>query len=172
MKLVIRKAKKEDAGAILSLIGKLAAYEKKDPVDVKIDLNKIEKHAFGPRSQFKVLLAEYEQQPIAYALYFLAYAGSAGAPILYLEDLFVDVSYRGHGIGRALLVKLAKLAIDKDCCRMEWHAFTWNKRAIEFYKSLGSEIKSDLVQIRLSGNDLKKLSTEGENTEHNCHINE
>lgn len=153
----IREATKSDKDIILDLVRKLAEYERKKLSDVQLTLEKIEKHGFGDNPYFYILIIESNRIPVGYALYFFCYSGSTGAPILYLEDLFIEEEYRNKGFGKALLSKLAKIAIEKDCCRMEWHAFTWNEKAIQFYKSLGAVSKSDLVQFRLADEDLQKF---------------
>lgn len=155
--MYIRPATKEDSPAILELVKKLAVYERKKLTDVLLTLEKIKTDCFEHR-YFHILIAEDEGEKIGYALFFFTYSASLGAPILYLEDLFVEEKVRNKGIGKALLSELAKIAIDKKCCRMEWHAFTWNEKAIQFYKYLGAELKNDLVQIRLVDGDLVKLS--------------
>lgn len=152
----IRAAKKEDKEIILNLVKKLAEYERKKPEEVQLTLEKIEAHGFG--KYFDALIAEHNEKPIGYALYFFSYSASSGAPILYLEDLFVEREYRHQGFGKALLSRLANIAVEKECCRMEWHAFTWNEPAIEFYKDIGAAPKPDSLQFRLSGESLKKLS--------------
>src|SRR5207244_4117481 len=107
---------------------------------------------------FYVLVAEENKLLVGYALYFFTYAASAGSPILYLEDLFVLEAHRKNGTATRLLSELAKIAKDNHCCRMEWHAFTWNNSAINFYKSLGARLKTDLVQIRLEEDEMKQLA--------------
>ncbi len=145
----IRKATIHDVSAIFELVKKLALYEKKKTEDIKLSEDKIMQHGFGDKRYFNILVAEIEKNIIAYALYFFTYAATAGAPILYLEDLFILEEYRNKGIGRQLLSVLANIAISENCCRMEWHVFNWNESAIKFYESLGAELKPDLIQIRL-----------------------
>lgn len=156
--MYIRRAKKEDKEAILNLVRKLAAYERKKPEEVLLTLEKIENHAFGKNKYFNILIAECNDIPVGYALYFFSYSASLGAPVLYIEDLFVENEHRQQGFGRALLSKLATISIEKECCRMEWHAFIWNEKAMSFYESLGAVPKPDLIQFRLSGENLQKLS--------------
>lgn len=158
MHCVIRKATIEDKNIILNLVKKLAEYERKKPEDVHLTLDKIETHGFGDTRYFEVLLVELNHIPVGFALYFFSYAASLGAPILYIEDLFIENEYRHQGLGTALFARLAKKALDRDCCRMEWHAFTWNEKALSFYERLGAIPKDDLAQFRLLGNDLKKLA--------------
>lgn len=160
MEFTFRIAKKKDKEEILSLIKKLAEYERKKPEEINLTLDKIESHGFGRNKYFYVLLAEYKKMPAGYALYFFSYSASAAAPILYVEDLFVDELYRNHGLGTALLSNLAHLALEKECCRMEGHAFTWDKNAIEFYEFIGAHPRTDLLQFRLSGEHLQKLAVQ------------
>ena len=154
----IREATLQDKEIILDFVTKLSVYEKKPLADVGMTLEKIERHGFGPRPYFYTLLAEQDRQPAGFALYYFAYSGWAGGPVLYLEDLFVEEEFRSQGFGNALLKELAKIAVKHECCRMEWCVYTWNDKAIEFYKSLGATIKTDLWQCRLTGENLIKLS--------------
>lgn len=158
MTLTIRTADPTDTQALLALVQQLATYENKKPADVKLTAEKIKNHGFNTRPYFQVLVAEDEQQLIGYALYFLTYAASAGAPILYLEDLFVLDEHRKKGTGTKLLAELANIAKKEKCCRMEWHAFTWNNSAITFYQSLGAKLKTDLVQVRLEEEAMHQLA--------------
>ncbi|HHF7396141.1 TPA: N-acetyltransferase family protein [Legionella anisa] len=158
MEFTFRIAKKNDKEEILDLIKKLAEVERKKPEEINLTLEKIESHGFGRNKYFYVLLAEYKKKPAGYALYFFSYSASAGAPILYIEDLFVDEPYRNFGLGTGLLAHLARLAIEKECCRMEGHAFTWNKKVIEFFEFIGAHPRTDLLQFRLSDEHLRKLA--------------
>ena len=158
MSLQIRTATIEDVETLFDLIKKLARYEKKEPEEIGLTIEKIQKHGFGKNPYFQTLIADYDKKSVGYALYFFTYAATAGNPILYLEDLFVEESCRGKGIGKSLLSHLAKLALKEDCCRMEWHAFTWNQAALSFYEGLGSIPKTDLVQVRLSALSLAELA--------------
>ncbi|MDP3559041.1 MAG: GNAT family N-acetyltransferase, partial [Legionellaceae bacterium] len=114
MKFNIRIVKKEDKSALLELVKKLAEYERKKPEEVQLTLDKIKLHGFGKEKYFDVLIAEYNETSIGYALYFFSYSASSGAPILYIEDLFVENEYRHQGLGKALLSSLAKIAIQKE----------------------------------------------------------
>lgn len=95
---------------------------------------------------------------VGYALYFFTYAASLGAPILYLEDLFVLESYQRQGIGTKFLTQLAKIAANHHCCRMEWHTFSWNRSAIDFYQSMSAVLRPDLIQVRLQQDALQQLA--------------
>ncbi|CAM3079941.1 GNAT family acetyltransferase [Legionella steigerwaltii] len=160
MEFTFRIAKKKDKEEILSLVKKLAEHERKKPEEVNLTLDKIESHGFGRNRYFYVLLAEHKRKPAGYALFFFSYSSSEGSPILYIEELFVDELYRNYGLGTALLSNLAQLAIEKECCRMEGHAVTWNKKGIEFFKFIGATPRTDLLQFRLSGEHLKKLAAQ------------
>lgn len=154
----IRMANKKDKDVILSLVRKLADFEGKNSEDVQLTIDKIQSHGLSRKSFFRILIGEIDSKPVGYALYFYSYSASLGAPVLYLEDLFVEEEFRNRGFGKNFLTRLANLAIKNNCCRMEWHAFTWNDKAIQFYKSIGAEPKLDLIQFRLSGNNLYDLS--------------
>lgn len=153
----IRTAERKDKEILLDLIKKLAAHERKKSDQIKMDIEKIEKHGFD-NNYFQTLIAEYNDVPVAYAIYYFTYSGSLGAPVLYLEDLFVEENYRRKGIGKALLATLAELATKNECCRMDWRAYSWNEGAVQFYKSLGAELKSDLLLFRLANDGLVKLA--------------
>lgn len=146
----IRKATIEDSELILDLVKKLATYERKKPEDIKLTLAKIKSHGFGSNKYFDTLIAEYNHIPVGYAIYFFTYSACSGAPAIYMEDLYVDNEYRRKGIATALFDKLAEIAREKHCCRIDWHALDWNEEAIEFYQTLGAEIRPDLVKFRFS----------------------
>ena len=93
------------------------------------------------------------------ALYFQNYSTFLGKPGLYLEDLFVEPAHRGQGIGKALLVELARLAVRRDCGRFEWSVLDWNTPAIEFYQSLGAKPMSDWTIFRVTGEALRRLAS-------------
>lgn len=145
----IREASPKDVGALVTMVRELAAYENKKPEDVLLTSDKVLQHAFGKEKYFQVILAERDKKPVAYALYFFSYSAYKGAPVLYIEDLYVAEAYRHQGIGTALLSHLKNLSKEKECCRMEWHVFDWNKSAIQFYKSSGAILRPDLIQVRL-----------------------
>lgn len=160
MEFTFRIAKKKDKEEIFFLVNKLAEHERKKPQEVNLTMDKIESHGFGRMRYFYVLLAEYKEKPAAYALFFFSYCASEAAPILYVEELFVDELYRNHGLGSALLSNLAHIAIEKECCRMEGHTMTWNKKGIEFFEFIGASPRTDLLQFRLAGEHLQKLAAQ------------
>jgi GNAT superfamily N-acetyltransferase len=151
--LMIRPATPEDTKTIAQLIRALADYEKLPHV-VELDENRLREHLFGPRPYAEVLIAEEGGEAVGYALFFHNYATFSGKPGIYLEDLFVRPESRRHGHGRALLAALARLAIDRDCSRLEWVVLDWNTQAIDFYRSLGAVPMDDWTTYRLTGEAL------------------
>ncbi|KTC92145.1 GNAT family N-acetyltransferase [Legionella cincinnatiensis] len=158
MEFTFRVATKKDKEKIAFLVEKLAEYERKKLEAMSLTLDKIEAHGFGKNKYFYILLAEYKKEPAGYALYFFSYSAAEGAPVLYVEDLFVQEKYQNHGLGTSLLSYLARLALEKQCCRMEGHAFTWNKKSIQFYEFLGAHPRTDLLQFRLTDDSLERLA--------------
>ena len=159
MEFTFQIAQKKDKEKIWDLIKRQAQCEGKKLAEINLTLEKIESHGFGRTKYFHVMLSEYKKNPSGYALYFFSYSASEAAPILYVDELFVDEEYRNYGLGTEMLAKLARLALEKKCCRMEGHAYTWNKKFIEFYEFLGAHPRTDLLQFRLSGESLEKLAT-------------
>lgn len=158
MEFTFRIATKKDKEKISLLVEQSAEHDRKKPEEINLTLDKIEAHGFGKNKYFYILLAEYKKNPVGYALYFFSYSASEGAPVLYIEDLFVNKNYQNQGLGTALLSHLARFAVEKKCCRMEGHAFTWNKKSIQFYEFLGAHARRDLLQFRLEDEYLVKLA--------------
>lgn len=113
---------------------------------------------FGPRPAAEVLIAEWEGEPAAFALFFHNFSTFLGRPGLYLEDLFVRPAHRGRGIGGRLLAELARLAVDRECGRLEWSVLDWNESAIGFYRALGAEPQDDWTVFRVTGEALSRLA--------------
>jgi GNAT superfamily N-acetyltransferase len=158
--LQIRFATVDDVALVLSFIRKLAHYEKlSDQVVATEDL--LRETLFGPRRTAEVLLAYCRNQPVGFALFFHNYSTFLGRPGIYLEDLYVDESVRGKGIGKALLVYLAQLAKQRHCGRLEWWVLDWNESAISFYKSLGAVPMDDWTVFRVTGEALDRLADAG-----------
>lgn len=157
--LTIREAKKEDAPLILDFIRQLATYER-EPDAVSATVDDILRDGFPAigEPRFRVLLAEWEKQPAGFAFYFFHYSTWLGKHGLYLEDLFVKPELRGKGIGKALLARLAKIAIAQDCYGMRWQVLDWNQPAIDFYDSLGAKVLKEWLTVRLMGPALEKLA--------------
>ena len=118
----------------------------------------IREFLFGAKRYAEVLIARLDDRPAGFALFFHNFSTFVGRPGLYLEDLFVLPEYRGQGIGKALLISLARLAVERNCGRFEWMVLDWNSPAIEFYKSLGAVGMNDWRLFRLSGDALNNLA--------------
>lgn len=115
---------------------------------------------FGEQPQAEVLIAEVGDDAAGFALFFHNYSTFLGRRGLYLEDLFVFPAHRGRGVGRALMVRLAQVAIERNCGRFEWWVLDWNEPAIRFYESLGARAMSDWTVYRLTGEPLARLARE------------
>jgi GNAT superfamily N-acetyltransferase len=113
---------------------------------------------FGPRPYAECVIARWQGEPAGFALFFHNYSTFLGRPGVYLEDLFVKPDLRGKGIGRELLKYLAKVAVERNCGRLEWSVLDWNESAIGFYKSLGAEALDDWTIFRVKGEALNRLA--------------
>ena len=153
---MIRPATPTDIPAIAKLIRDLAEYERLAHA-VDFDEAKLREHLFGSRPYAEVLLAEDDEAVVGFALFFHNYSTFRGKPGIYLEDLFVEPPHRGKGIGKALLKAVAKLAVERDCARVEWSVLNWNEPSIQFYKSLGAETMHEWTVYRLQGEALRKM---------------
>lgn len=154
---MIRLATSHDVPAILQLIRALADYEKLSH-QVVVNEAQLREHLFGPRPYAEVLLAEDAGQVVGYALFFHSYSTFLGRPSLYLEDLFVLPEQRGKGHGKALLARLARLAVDRGCGRFEWMVLDWNTPAIQFYESLGAALSPEWKLCRMTGEALERFA--------------
>jgi len=119
------------------------------------------KALFGPRTNAEALMGFADDAPVGFALYFYNFSTFLGKRGIYLEDLFVDPEFRGQGIGKALLQRLARIAKDQDCGRMEWSVLTWNQPSIDFYHRLGAVTLEDWRTFRLTGVALERLAEHG-----------
>jgi GNAT superfamily N-acetyltransferase len=155
--LRIAPATENDLGLILSFIRKLAEYEKLSHMVVATEEN-IREHVFGPNPVAEVLLAYWDQEPVGFALFFRNYSTFLGQPGIYLEDLFVDPEQRGKGIGKALLIRLAQIAVERGYGRLEWAVLNWNTPSIEFYSSLGAAPQDEWTVYRVTGDALAQLA--------------
>lgn len=154
---IIRKAETTDVSLVLDFIKKLAAYERLSHEVVATE-EQLTKYLFGEEQVAEVVIGYYRDVPVGFALYFYNFSTFLAKPGIYLEDLYVLEEQRGMGFGKALLTYLAKLAVEKDCGRLEWAVLDWNEPAIEFYKSLGANTLDDWLVNRLTGKGLIKLS--------------
>ena len=156
--IIIREAQPTDIDIIRQFILALAEYEKLAN-DVKDDREMLARYLFGPRPMAEVLIAEHEGAPIGFALFFHNFSTFEGRPGLYLEDLFVLPEARGLGAGKALLARLAQLAIDRDCARLEWSVLDWNAPAIAFYRAIGARPMDEWTVQRVDGSALNALAS-------------
>lgn len=154
----IRSATTADVPIVYSLVRELAEYEKLLHEVVATE-ELVKRALFGPKPAAECVLACVDGQPVGFALYFHNYSTFMGRAGLYLEDLFVRPEHRGQGIGEALLRYLARLAIERGCARLEWAVLDWNKRAIEFYESMGAVGVRDWTTFRVSGEALRRLGS-------------
>jgi GNAT superfamily N-acetyltransferase len=155
--LSIRPATAKDAALIVQFVRDLAEYERDPKAAVAAEQDFI-RDGFGADPKFKVVFAEWDAKPAGFALFFYNYSTWQGRPGLYLEDLFVKPEFRGKGIGKALLLHLAKIAVENNCGRYQWQVLDWNTPAIEFYKSLGAEIMKEWLTMRVEGDSLQRLA--------------
>jgi len=157
--LTIRPATSADVPLILAFIRELAEYEREPQAAVATAADLL-RDGFGPEPKFRVDIAEWSGEPAGFAFYFWNYSTWQGKPGLYLEDLFVRPRFRGKGIGKTLLVHLARVAIKNNCGRLVWQVLDWNTPAIEFYESLGAQTMKEWLTMRVTGEALVRLATE------------
>ena len=155
-KLTFRYAERNDIPLILQFIKELAAYEKLIN-EVVADEKTLEEWIFD-KQKAEVLFAVVDGGEIGFALFFHNFSTFLGRAGIYLEDLFVKPEYRGKGYGKAILIKLAAIAVERGCGRLEWWCLDWNKPGIDFYLSLGAEPMSDWTVYRLTGDTLSNLA--------------
>ncbi len=159
MTLSIRNAKMGDGPLILQFIRDLAVYEKLSD-KVVADVGAIDRALFCEKPKAFALIAEWNGAPCGFALYFFNFSTFVGRHGVYLEDLFVPEAHRGKGIGKALLIRLAQIAKENDCGRLEWSVLDWNAPAIRFYKSLGAVPMDEWTIFRLAGDALADLASQ------------
>lgn len=149
----IRPARPNDAAAILNFIRELAVYEKAGD-EVTASEDDILESLFGPASTAHGLMAEWDGEPIGFAVYFFNYSTWQGRNGLYLEDLYVTPARRGSGAGKALLRRLAGIAVENGCGRFEWSVLDWNEPAIRVYEAIGAQAQPEWIRYRLAGDAL------------------
>jgi GNAT superfamily N-acetyltransferase len=157
--VAIRFATVEDVPLILTLIRGLAEYERLAH-EVVVSERDLRDSLFGSSPGAEVLIAQIDDEPAGFALFFHNYSTFLGRRGLYLEDLFVFPKHRGRGIGRALMARLAHLARERRCGRFEWWVLDWNEPSIRFYESLGARAMSEWTVFRLTGEPLDRLASE------------
>ena len=153
----IRKAGENDVPVILDFIQSLAEYERLRDSCVATE-DSLRRTLFGDRPAAEVIIASVGGEPAGFALFFHNYSTFLAQRGIYIEDLFVKPEARGHGVGFALLSELARIAIDRDCGRLEWAVLDWNQLAIDFYKRIGANALDDWTVFRITGGPLKELA--------------
>ena len=156
-KWVIRRAEIQDLPLILSFIQELASYEKLSD-QVTASEEQLRETLFSTGATAHVLIADYGETPAGFAVYFFNYSTFRAQPGLYLEDLYVRPALRGKGIGRALLVEVARLAVQHNCGRLEFAVLDWNEPAIGFYQELGATPLDGWTLFRLTDAALAKVA--------------
>lgn len=157
MTLSIRTATRADVPLIAQFIRALADYEKLLH-EVRFDEAVLAEKLFGARPYAEVLIGDINGSPEGFALFFHNFSTFEGKPGIYLEDLFVTPEARGSGLGTALLAELARLAVERDCARLDWSVLDWNEPSIGFYKSLGAKALDEWTGFRLEGEPLSAMA--------------
>ena len=156
MALSIRAATRADMPLIAQLIRGLAEYEGLSHA-VRMDETRLAGFLFGERPMAEVLIGEVEGTPRGFALFFHNFSTFEGRPGIWLEDLFVMPEWRRSGLGRALLREVARVAVERDCGRLEWSVLDWNMMAIDFYRSLRARPLTDWTTMRIDADALAQL---------------
>jgi GNAT superfamily N-acetyltransferase len=159
--LQIRSARESDAPLVLDFIRKLAEY---GDIASEATVTEADVRAalFGVRSVAEAILAYVGNEPAGFAVYSFTFSSFMGKPGIYVEDLFVEHRFRGRGIGKGLLLTLARLGRERGCGRLEWSVLNWNEQAMEFYQDLGAVPMDEWTTFRLTGAALERLATSGE----------
>ncbi|MDQ6689009.1 MAG: GNAT family N-acetyltransferase [Gemmatimonadota bacterium] len=156
-------ATKNDIPLIRDFILELAKYERALPGEATVTEQDLAETLFGARPAAEVLIAYLDDKPAGFALFFHNYSTWLGKRGIYLEDLFVRPAARKHGVGFALLRALARIALDRDCGRLDWSVLNWNELAINFYEQIGAKPMDDWTSFRLTGEALSQIA--GRNSE-------
>ena len=154
----IERASERDLPLILKLIKDLAEYEKLAHAVVATEAT-LRESLFEKRAA-EVIIGYADDEPAGFALYFQTFSTFLGVPGMYLEDIFVAPEYRRHGLGRALLAQLAKIAVERGYGRLEWTALDWNELAIGFYRKLGARSMDEWTLFRMTGDSLRRLASQ------------
>ena len=157
MAATIRPATRADVSTILDFIRALARYEREPDAVVATEADLL-RDGFGEQPFYSCLIAEEDGVPAGFAFFFYDYSTWLGRPGLYLEDIFVHPEFRGRGIGKALLQRVAAVALEKGCPRMKWEVLDWNTPAIDFYAAMGAEFLDTWRNVKLSGEALRRLA--------------
>jgi len=159
MTIRIERATERDVSVVLHMIKELAEYERMSDQVVATESG-LREALFGGQRSAEVLLAYADDQPAGFALFFHNFSTFLGRRGLYLEDLFVKPERRGAGIGKRLLVELARISVARNCGRFEWSVLDWNEPAIGFYKKLGAAPMDEWTIFRVTGDALTRLAAE------------
>lgn len=155
-KLSFRFAQPQDTALILQFIKELADYEQL--LHEVVATEELLNEWIFVKQKAEVIFALEDGQEVGFALFFHNFSTFLGRAGIYLEDLYVKPDKRGRGYGKALIKKLASIAVERGCGRLEWWCLDWNKPSIDFYLSLGAEPMSDWTVYRFAGDSLKKLA--------------
>lgn len=158
--LQLKPARQEDVAVLLRLIQALADYEQLSGEVVATEAA-VHESLFGARPSTEAVIAWVSDEPVGFAVWFQNYSTFLGRPGLYLEDLFVVPEWRSHGVGRALLAHLARIAVARGYGRLEWAVLDWNEPAIRFYRALGARPMDEWTVYRLTGEALVRLADQG-----------
>src|SRR6267143_5611509 len=158
--LSIRNAVSQDIPVILSFIRELAEYER-EPKAVQATEADLRRDGFSSSPKFRVIISEWNGDPVGMAFFFHHYSTWQGRAGIYLEDLFVRPEFREKGVGKALMNHLAKTALAENCYGLRWEVLNWNETAMKFYRHLGSGFRENWRVMQISGEDLKQLARRG-----------
>jgi GNAT superfamily N-acetyltransferase len=157
--VTLRRTTEADVPTILELIRGIAEYERLSH-EVEATEALLRRHGFGPRPVYEAILAEDGHRALGFALYFFSFSTFKARPTLYLEDLFVRPEARGRGVGRRLLAELARIAVARECGRMEWAVLDWNTPARDFYFKLGAVAMDEWTVFRMTPEAFARLAEE------------
>ena len=155
--LAIRPARPGEASLVFQFVRELAEYEKLEH-EVQATEAMIDAALFGEQPRVFCDIAEWDGEPVGFAVWFLNFSTFSGRPGIYLEDIFVRPAFRGRGVGKALMVHLARKCVENGWARMQWSVLDWNTPSIEFYKSLGGVLLDEWTVVRVSGDALTRLA--------------
>jgi GNAT superfamily N-acetyltransferase len=159
--LEIRSATEGDVELVLAFIRKIAEYGDLSD-EVSATAEDIRTALFGPKPSAQAVLASWGTEPAGFAIYSFTFASFVGKTGIFVENLYVEQGHRNKGVGKALLVHLARLGRELGCGRLEWAVLNWNERAMEFYQDLGAVPMDEWTTFRLTGEALERLATQGE----------
>ncbi|MDB9474230.1 GNAT family N-acetyltransferase [Dolichospermum circinale] len=157
--LIVRFAQVSDVITLFQLIQGLAEYEKLSHAVIG-NAEALKDHLFGSPKYVDAIIAEIDGQAVGFAIFFHNYSTFLTKPGIYLEDIFVSPEYRRQGIGKALLTKVAQIAVERDCGRLEWSVLDWNVSAQEFYRNMGADILEDWRICRVTETGLTQLANQ------------